>query len=368
MAVVNITNVNSTLKYEYALKDHLGNTRIMFCDKNGDGKVSTSSTQENSEITQENHFYPFGFNMEGTWQNTPSVLDNKYGYNGKEFNDDFGLNLNDYGARFYDPAIGRWHSFDPLAEKTSNLTPFHYANNNPVNMIDRNGGYAVSVHYEITYNALIQLGYSKEKSDLIAHYASTYADHPPAKAGAADFILHPLETKTHLQREGINYDPTKDSQKEENSQWHAMMSDAEAAGGMTEEQAANRGLAFGWDKIFEYASEGSQDLGKLGQGLHALQDAVAHNGVKTSDHLGFNLSSARKFYNDMYGDTRQASNLTKSAIVVLNLLEGNKVSLKVGDRINLTGMSDKQKSQIVKSLQEQGFTTQNCVSQQNDRK
>ena len=137
-----ITNVNSTLKYEYALKDHLGNTRIMFCDKNGDGKVGASSTQENSEITQENHFYPFGFNMEGTWQNTPSVLDNKYGYNGKEYNDDFGLNWNDYGARMYDPAIGKWNGFDAMAEAYQAMSPYHYAMNNPMRFIDPDGMYS----------------------------------------------------------------------------------------------------------------------------------------------------------------------------------------------------------------------------------
>ena len=139
-----ITNINGTLKYEYALKDHLGNTRIMFCDKNGNGKIEANATQENSEITQENHFYPFGLNMEGTWCNTPSVSDNKYQYNGKEYNDDFGLNLNDYGARFYDPAIGKWNGFDPMAEAYQSMSPYHYAMNNPMRFIDPNGMYAAS--------------------------------------------------------------------------------------------------------------------------------------------------------------------------------------------------------------------------------
>ena len=94
-----ITNINGALLYEYALKDHLGNTRIMFSDKNGDGLISPSAAQEGSEVTQENHFYPFGLNMEGVWMNTPSVTDNLYQYNGKEWNNDFGLGMNDYGAR-----------------------------------------------------------------------------------------------------------------------------------------------------------------------------------------------------------------------------------------------------------------------------
>ena len=134
-----ITNVNSTLKYEYALKDHLGNTRIMFCDKNGDGLVVVGSSQESSEITQENHYYPFGLAMEGKWLNTPSVSDTKYTYNGKELNDDFGLNLYAYGARYYDASVARFICFDPIAEKFAFVTPYNYAENNPVNAIDLHG-------------------------------------------------------------------------------------------------------------------------------------------------------------------------------------------------------------------------------------
>ncbi|MBL7818777.1 MAG: RHS repeat-associated core domain-containing protein [Saprospiraceae bacterium] len=124
------------LTYEYALKDHLGNTRLMFSDKNNDGYITQSTGQEANEITQENHYYPFGLNMEGTWQNTPSVLDNKYTYNGKEWNDDFGLNVSDYGFRSYDPAIGRWYVPEPLTDFHPSITPYNYCFNNPINFID----------------------------------------------------------------------------------------------------------------------------------------------------------------------------------------------------------------------------------------
>jgi RHS repeat-associated protein len=62
--------------------------------------------------------------------------ENKYKFGSKEMQDEFGLNEYDFGARFYDPAIGRWGCVDPMADMAPDWTPFRYGFNNPLRYTD----------------------------------------------------------------------------------------------------------------------------------------------------------------------------------------------------------------------------------------
>lgn len=114
----------SPYKYVYQYKDHLGNVRLSY--------------DKTLVIKEESNFYPFGLKQEG--YNTLKIgVENKYKYNGKEFQDELGLGLYDYGARNYDPAIGRWFNIDPLAEVSRRWSPYSFSYNNPVRFIDPDG-------------------------------------------------------------------------------------------------------------------------------------------------------------------------------------------------------------------------------------
>jgi RHS repeat-associated protein len=133
------TQTSSFSNYQYIFNytDHIGNVRLSYSDSDGDGAIKPST-----EIISEKHYYPFGLQQKGynnvITSNSNSMAE-KFSYNSKENNSEFGLGWYDYGARNYDPTIGRWVNPDPLAEMSFNLTPYRFAGNNPVLFQDPNG-------------------------------------------------------------------------------------------------------------------------------------------------------------------------------------------------------------------------------------
>ena len=90
-------------------------------------------------------YYPFGMAMHGR---TYNFGDYRYGFNGKEKDDELkGLgNSYDYGARLYDPRIGRWMAVDPLAKKYPFASPYNFALNTPVQAYDPDGRLVIFVN------------------------------------------------------------------------------------------------------------------------------------------------------------------------------------------------------------------------------
>ena len=171
--------LKTNYSYVYQYKDHLGNIRLSYTqDPEGNGL----------KVLEENHYYPYGlkhtnYNTDKrTFENgTPMLsfggdtsaptsaeleekisltaavaattgkavkvkpetvalkLEYKYKYNGKELQEELGLNMYDYGARNYDPTLGRWINIDPLAEANTNKNPYNFCSNNPITRTDPTG-------------------------------------------------------------------------------------------------------------------------------------------------------------------------------------------------------------------------------------
>ena len=138
-----------TYNYVYQYKDHLGNVRISYA-------TTTNDSQPQLTILEENHYYPFGLKHSGynttqyqfispisgnnIAQLAPGETENnKYKYNGKEYQDELGLNVTAMDFRMYDNAIGRFHNIDKMSDIMPSLSPYRFAFNNPVLWSDPSG-------------------------------------------------------------------------------------------------------------------------------------------------------------------------------------------------------------------------------------
>lgn len=127
-----------TPQYVYNHTDHLGNVRLSY-QKNG------TSTQ----IIEENNYYPFGLKHKG-YNDNYFPTGYKYKYNGKEFQDELGLNVTSMDFRNYDNAIGRFNVQDRLSELAPMHNPYRFGFNNPVYWSDSSGLYETDKYGNIS--------------------------------------------------------------------------------------------------------------------------------------------------------------------------------------------------------------------------
>ena len=117
-------SAGTSYTYNYFKTDHLGSTRVMLSAV--DGTLQASQTTD---------FYPFGLAFEYS-----NLNKNKYLFSGKELQDGLVgssmLEWYDFGARFYDPVLGRWFNVDPAAQVAN---PYLFCGNSPMMYIDQDG-------------------------------------------------------------------------------------------------------------------------------------------------------------------------------------------------------------------------------------
>lgn len=93
-----------------------------------------AGSDANGDLVWKEDYRPYGEPIRKQSKNQ------KLWYTGKEYDDDIGLSY--YGARWYDPAIGRFMGVDPVEVDPENIHLFNryaYANNNPYRYVDPDG-------------------------------------------------------------------------------------------------------------------------------------------------------------------------------------------------------------------------------------
>ena len=123
--------------YHYFVRDYMGSVCVV--------------TDDEGNIEQQNAYYAWG-GIYSAMSVNPALQDRKY--SGKPFDRRHGLDLYDYGARRYDPALSRWTSPDPLCEYYYNISPYAFCTNNPIRYIDPDGRWL----WDATGNLKAQVG------------------------------------------------------------------------------------------------------------------------------------------------------------------------------------------------------------------
>ena len=138
---------STTYNYAFNYVDHLGNVRLTY---------SQDPVTLALRIMEENHYYPFGLKHSGynsdrrlytivdevtKMRPAPALFSSLYNYkyNGKELQEELGLNLYDFGGRLYMQDIVRTTTLDPMGEKFLSMSPYSFLNNNPLSFIDPTG-------------------------------------------------------------------------------------------------------------------------------------------------------------------------------------------------------------------------------------
>ena len=118
--------VQDNFTFFYYDRDHLGSVR----------QVIIANGTDKGTVAQKMEYYPSGLQL---CNNTTDSDVQPNRYNGKELDRMHGLNTYDYGARQYNPVVGRWDRMDPLSEKYYSVSPYAYCAGNPMNYIDPDG-------------------------------------------------------------------------------------------------------------------------------------------------------------------------------------------------------------------------------------
>ncbi|MFM9986066.1 MAG: RHS repeat-associated core domain-containing protein [Flavobacteriales bacterium] len=132
------TDAKRTLGYkQYELSNHLGNVLAVVNDMKLPDFNGTLIVSYTAVVVSATDYSPFGTVLYGRSFSTSAY---RYGFNGKEKDDESFSGDLDFGARVLDVRLGRWLTVDPFWWLGTGTSPYNFALNVPIVMIDPSGG------------------------------------------------------------------------------------------------------------------------------------------------------------------------------------------------------------------------------------
>lgn len=324
--------LNNTFSYIYQYKDHLGSVRLSY-KKNG----SVLQT------VKEDNYYAFGMSHQGYNTTVHSTnIAQHLKFNGKESNQEQGLDWYDYGARNYDAAIGRWMNIDPLSEQGRRWSPYTYAFDNPIYYIDPDGMWPWPTLNELkkTYNDATQTVknvYNQAKVSATKTYdqvkASTAQTYTQAKTTAAAVANTTMKATKEAAKATQKY------VKEHKEGIKAIAEDVKTAGDfVTDAGLTLAALAVVTEGVtaapgLTIAAAG-EAVSLIGEGINVATDLIAGDvGSTTADVVSYGVSKAASVAVDkiLPGPNPDVSQGTKQLIESTREMTKNKVSDLAGN-------------------------------------
>ncbi|MCC6962589.1 MAG: RHS repeat-associated core domain-containing protein [candidate division Zixibacteria bacterium] len=145
-------------KLHYYLSDHLGSTRVVI---------------DSTGLLEDRYWY----HSFGTLVSEQTSTNQAYRYTSKPLDKEGGLDIYYYGARYYDPELGRFLALDPAAGEYPSLSPYAYCANNPLGLVDTDGNNFLDVIQGAirAFADNLSLGLADKRSDYTPENPSHYS-------------------------------------------------------------------------------------------------------------------------------------------------------------------------------------------------
>jgi RHS repeat-associated protein len=136
LASPKITITQPGYVYIYISNENATNVEVYF----DDFRVAQA---QNANVIQAGNYYLFGMQFQ-EYQKEGSV-NNLYKFGDNEEQEAMGLGWLDHGARMSMPEIGRWFNIDASSERYYDFSPYSYAINNPLLIVDPDGNDVIPI-------------------------------------------------------------------------------------------------------------------------------------------------------------------------------------------------------------------------------